>query len=501
MKNKRFIMSIDQGTTGTRVILFDHDGEVRGSSYQEIKQFYPEPGWVEHDPVEIIKTVNDCSEDVLKNTGVDPEEITAIGITNQRETTVLWDRESGKPLYNAIVWQCRRSAEICDSLKEQGFENMVRKKTGLFIDAYFSATKIKWLLDNVPSVSDKMKAGQVCMGNIDSWIIWNLSGGKHHVTDFSNASRTMLLNIHDLDWDDELLEILGINRNILPALAQNSGLMAETDPSVFPGGKIPVTGAAGDQQAALFGQGCFHAGMTKNTYGTALALLINTGAKSPLSNNGLTTDLAWVLNGEVTYALEGLIFIGGATIQWLRDGLKIINEPKEADILSEKVPDTGNVYLVPAFTGLSAPYWDMYARGTLIGITRGTGREHICRAAEEAIAYQTRDVIDAMIADSKEKLTSLRVDGGATKSDFLMQFQADILGIPVEKPVVTEMSALGAAYLAGLGVGFWNGFEDLNKHWKIDKIYEPAMSEDKREELYSGWKKAVKRSLGWAKQE
>jgi glycerol kinase len=497
--DKKFIMSIDQGTTGTRVILFNHDGEVHASSYKEITQYFPEPGWVEHDPLEILKTVNECAEDVLKKTGVKTHEIAAIGITNQRETTILWDKISGKPLYNAIVWQCRRTARICDELKERGLEDSVREKTGLFIDAYFSATKIKWIIDNVAGVKDRIAAGQVCMGNIDSWIMWNLSGGKSHVTDYANASRTMLLNIHNLEWDEELLEILDIDKNILPEVVPNSGIMAMTDESVFAPGKIPVAGAAGDQQAALFGQGCFKAGMTKNTYGTALALMMNTGNEAMLSENGLTTDLSWVIGGKAFYSLEGVIFIGGATIQWLRDGLKIIKEAAEADILAEKVEDTGNVYLVPAFTGLCAPYWDMYARGTLIGITRGTGREHICRAAEEAIAYQTRDVIDAMIADSKVQLGSLRVDGGATKSDFLMQFQADILGIPVEKPEVTEMAALGAAYLAGLGVGFWESLEDLDRHWKIDRIYEPKMPEDKREELYAGWKEAVKRSLGWAK--
>ena len=498
-KNKKFIMSIDQGTTGTRVILFNHGGEVHSSSYREITQYFPEPGWVEHDPVEILKTVNDCADYVLKKTGVKTDEIAAIGITNQRETTILWDKNSGKPLYNAIVWQCTRTAGACDELKEKGLEDIVRKKTGLFIDAYFSATKIKWIIDNVSGVKEKIAAGQVCMGNIDSWIIWNLSGGKLHVTDYANASRTMLLNIHSLQWDEELLEILGIDKSILPGVVPNSGIMAVTDGSAFPAGAIPVAGAAGDQQSALFGQGCFKAGMTKNTYGTALALMMNTGNKAMQSENGLTTDLSWVIDGRLFYSLEGVIFIGGATIQWLRDGLKIINEAAEADILAEKVKDTGNVYLVPAFTGLCAPYWDMYARGTLIGITRGTGREHICRAAEEAIAYQTRDVIDAMIADSGVKLESLRVDGGATKSDFLMQFQADILGIPVEKPEVTEMAALGAAYLAGLGVGFWASLEDLDKHWKIDRVYEPEMSKDRREELYAGWKEAVRRSLGWAK--
>ncbi len=498
---EKYIMSIDQGTTGSRVILFDHNGEVFASSYMEIKQYFPNPGWVEHDPFEYISSIKSCIKDVMEKTGIRPGQIASIGITNQRETTILWEKETGRPVCNAIVWQCRRSASICDKLKESGYEKIISEKTGLVIDAYFSATKIKWILENVPEVDKKVQRGSILMGTVDSWLIWNFSKGKFHVTDYSNASRTLLLNIHTLKWDSELLDIFSINENILPELKDTSGIMAHTEKGSFLGMEIPIAGVAGDQQSALFGQGCFKAGMAKNTYGTALALMMNTGSVPVPSKNGLTTDLAWVINGKATYALEGVIFIGGATIQWLRDGLKIIKDAADCDILSEKVEDTGNVYLVPAFTGLCAPYWDMYARGLIIGITRGTTREHICRAAEEAIAYQTRDVIDSMIADSQGKLASLRVDGGATKSDFLMQFQSDILGIPVERPKTTEMAALGAAYHAGLGVGYWESIEELEKNWILDKKYQPAMDEMKRKDLYSGWKKAVKRSLGWESQQ
>jgi len=497
----KYILSIDQGTTGSRVIIFNHEGEIVSSAYHEIKQYFPNPGWVEHDPDEHITSVNRCIKEAVEKSGIDARQIDAIGITNQRETTILWDRETGKPLYNAIVWQCRRTSDYCDNLKLQGYEKIIREKTGLFIDAYFSASKIKWIIDNVSGVREMVRRGRICMGNVDSWIIWNLSNGKYHVTDYSNASRTMLLNIQTLDWDDELLEIFGINRSILPKVMPTSGVMAYTDKSSFFGMEIPISGVAGDQQSALFGQGCFKPGMAKNTYGTALALMMNIGETPVISDNGLTTDLAWVINKKASYSLEGVIFIGGAAIQWLRDGLKIISEARECDILSEKVPDTGNVYLVPAFTGLCAPYWDMYARGIIIGITRGTTREHICRAAEESIAYQTKDVIEAMIADSGKALKSLHVDGGATRSDFLMQFQADILGIPVERPNITEMAALGAAYLAGLGVGYWESFEDLEKYWKLERRYEPGMDNKKIDELYKGWKRAVERSFNWAKED
>ena len=501
--DKKYILAIDQGTTGSRVILFNHEGESSFSAYREIKQIYPNPGWVEHDPEEHISSVYCCVEEVFTKSGISPSQVEAIGITNQRETIILWERDSGKPLYNAIVWQCRRTSDYCEMLKSKGFEKIIREKTGLFVDSYFSATKVKWIIDNIEGVGQKIKAGNVCMGNVDSWLIYNLSGGRYHVTDYSNASRTMLLNIHTLDWDDELLELFGIDRNILPALKPTSGIMAYTGKNeaakkIF-NCEIPISGVAGDQQSALFGQGCFKPGMVKNTYGTALGLMMNIGGSPVLSNNGMLTDLLWVIGKDIYYSLEGVIFIGGAAIQWLRDGIRIIKDARECDILAEQVKDTGGVYVVPAFTGLCAPYWDSYARGTIIGITRGTSREHICRATEESIAYQSKDIIDAMIADSGKELSSLRVDGGATKSDFLMQFQADMLGIPVERPRVTEMAALGAAYLAGLGVGYWDSISDLEKHWKLDKRYEPKMEPEKREELYSGWKRAVERSLNWAK--
>lgn len=497
--DKKYIMSIDQGTTGTRVILFNHDGLVHSSAYREIKQIYPNPGWVEHDPMEYWDTTVECSCEALEKGKALACEIAAIGITCQRETTIMWDKETGIPVYNAIVWQSRQTAHICEDLKERGYEETVRNKTGLLIDAYFSGTKIKWIIDNVPGVKEKIAQGKICMGNIDSWIIWKLSGGAYHVEDYSNASRTMLLNIHTLDWDKELLDALDIPVSILPLLKPSSGIMATTSKSVFFGEEIPIAGDAGDQHAATFGQTCFKPGMAKNTYGTALALMMNIGEKVVLSKNGLTTDLGWVINGKVEYALEGVVFVGGAAIQWLRDGLRIIKSSQECNIMAEKVSDTGGVYLVPAFTGLCAPYWDMYARGTIIGITRGTSAEHICRSALESLAYQTRDVLEAMMGDSGEKAKSLRVDGGATKSDFLMQFQADILGVPVELPSVTEMAALGAAYLAGLGVGFWNNKDEVAKQWKVAKVFEPKMKEDKREELYNGWKRAVQRSLNWAK--
>lgn len=496
--DKKYIMSIDQGTTGTRVILFNHDGLVHSSSYREIKQIYLNPGWVEHDPEEYWETTLQCARETLENGKAHAGEIAAIGITCQRETTVLWDRETGKAVYNAIVWQSRQTAPICEDLKERGYDEAVRNKTGLVIDAYFSGTKIKWIIDHVPGVKEKIAQGKICMGNIDSWLIWKLSDGAFHVEDYSNASRTMLLNIHTLEWDQELLSALDIPVEILPQLKPSSGIMATTSKKVFFEEEIPIAGDAGDQHAATFGQTCFKPGMAKNTYGTALALMMNIGEKAVLSRHGLTTDLGWYVDGKVEYALEGVIFVGGAAIQWLRDGLRIIKSAPECDVLAEKVPDTGGVYLVPGFTGLCAPYWDMYARGLIIGITRGTSAEHICRSALESLAYQTRDVLDSMTGDSGQKPKSLRVDGGATKSNFLMQFQADLLGIPVELPSVTEMAALGAAYLAGLGVGFWGSKDEIAKQWKIAKVFEPNMTEDQREVLYAGWKKAVERSLKWA---
>lgn len=496
---KRFIMAIDQGTTGTRVMLFEHDGQIFSSAYREIKQIYPQPGWVEHDPNEYWETTMACAAEAMKKGRTNASEIAAIGITCQRETTILWDRETGEPVYNAIVWQSRQTASICEDLKKQGLEDYVRERTGLVIDAYFSGTKIKWIIDNVPGVREKVKERRICFGNVDSWLMYKLSGGAH-VEDYSNASRTMLLDIHTLKWDKKIMDALGVPEHILPELKPSSGILATTSKDVFFGEEIPIAGDAGDQHAATFGQTCFEPGMAKNTYGTSLALMMNIGEELKMSKTGLTTDLGWVIDGKVEYSLEGVIFVGGAAIQWLRDGLKIIRSAAEVSELAGRVEDTGGVYLVPAFTGLCAPYWDMYARGTIVGITRGTTNEHIARSAIEAICYQTRDVLECMERDSGQKATSLRVDGGATVNDLLMQVQADILGIPIQKPVVTEMAALGAAYLAGLGVGFWKDKDEIAKQWKIARVFEPGMSEDRRESLYSGWKRAVERSLGWAKE-
>ncbi len=497
---KLFIMAIDQGTTGTHVALFNHDGQIHASAYREIRQIYQKPGWVEHDPREYWDTTMECAAEVFKKGNTSAAEVAAIGIACQRETTILWDRDTGEPLYYAVVWQSRQSAAICEEMKAKGLEEHVRQHTGLPIDAYFSGTKIRWIIDNVPGVSEKVKAGKVCFGNIDSWLMYKLSGGASHVEDYSNASRTMLLDIKKLKWDERIMEALGISEQMMPQLKPSSGILTMTSRDVFFGEEIPVAGDAGDQQAATFGQACFEPGIAKNTYGTALALMMNIGKEMKLSQNGLMTDLAWVLPEKKEYALEGLVFVGGAVIQWLRDGLKIIKESAEVSELAARVEDTGGVYLVPAFVGLCAPYWDMYARGTIVGITRGTTNEHIARSALEAIAYQTRDILDCMEKDSGQKATSLRVDGGATRSDFLMQFQADVLGIPIQKPVVTEMTALGAAYLAGLGVGFWSDQEEIAKQWKVARVFEPNMSADKRETLYAGWKCAVERSLDWARE-
>ena len=496
---KQVVMAIDQGTTGTRVILFDRGGAVRASSYREIEQIYPHPGWVEHDPMQYWETTMSCASDALGEYGATAADLAAIGITNQRETTILWDRDTGQPLYNAIVWQCRRSAELCEQLKEKGYEELVRERTGLVIDAYFSATKIKWIIDNVDGVRERIDAGKVCMGTIDSWLMWKLSDGAYHVTDFGNASRTMLLNVHTLQWDPDLLAMLDIPASILPEPKATSGELALTAPSVFFGHEVPIAGVAGDQHAATFGQTCFHKGMAKNTYGTALALMMNIGEEFVLSNYGLTTDLLWRIGERTEYGLEGVVFIGGAAVQWLRDGLKIVHDAGECSALAETVSDTGGVYMVPAFTGLCAPYWDMYARGIIVGLTRGTSKEQICRSALESMAYQTRDVVDAMEKDSGTRPHSLRVDGGATRSDLLMQFQADVLGIPVERPNVAEMAARGAAYLAGLGTGFWKDKKELEAQWSVERVFEPRVSQEERDSWYAGWQEAVKRSLQWEK--
>ena len=497
---KRFIMAIDQGTTGTRVVLFNKEGQIHASAYREIKQIFPKPGWVEHDPNEYWDTTMVCTAEAFEKGNTSAAEIAAIGITCQRETTILWDKDTGEPVYNAIVWQSRQSASICEELKESGYEDYIKERTGLLIDAYFSGTKIKWIIDNVPGVKEKVNQKKICFGNVDSWLMYKLSGGASHVEDYSNASRTMLLDIHDLKWDAKIMDALSVPEHILPDLKPSSGVLMVTSKDVFFGHEVPVAGDAGDQHAATFGQTCFEPGMAKNTYGTSLALMMNIGEELKMSKTGLTTDLGWVIDGKVEYALEGVIFVGGAAIQWLRDGLKIIKSSAEVSDLAGRVEDTQGVYMVPAFTGLCAPYWDMYARGAIVGITRGTTGEHIARSTLEAICYQTRDVLECMEKDSGQKATALRVDGGATVNDLLMQIQADILGIPIQKPVVTEMAALGAAYLAGLGVDFWKNRDEIAKQWKIARIYEPSMSEDRREFLYAGWKRAVERSFGWAKE-
>ena len=499
MDHSGYIMAIDQGTTSTRAILFNHRGEVHSMGSREIKQIYPQPGWVEHDPIDVWQSVLDCAREALKKGHAKIDQVRGIGITNQRESTVLWERDTGKAVHNIIGWACRRTAQICDELKAAGHEQAVREKTGLPIDAYFSATKARWIIDKVPGLQKQIDRGNIAMGCIDSWIIWNLSGGKSHVTDVSQASRTMLLNIHDIAWDKEILSWLNLPESILPTVLPSSGVMATTDPAAFLGGTIPIAGDAGDQQAATFGQACFHPGQAKNSYGTALAVMLNIGEKpSPPSKNGLMVDMGWKVGGRLGYCLEGVIFNGGFAVGWLKNGLRAISTAAECSELAAKLPDNEGVYLVPAFSGLGSPYWDMYARGIIIGITRGTTLEHIARAALESIAYQTRDVLESMRSDSGTQVRSLRADGGGTQSELLMQFQADILGIPVEVPVVTEMAALGAAYLAGLGVGFWENMEELERQWKVDKTYAPRMGEDQRESLYANWKRAVERSFKWA---
>ncbi|BCV25884.1 MAG TPA: glycerol kinase GlpK [Firmicutes bacterium] len=492
----KYVLALDQGTTSSRAIVFDHDGNNVSMVNKEFPQIYPKPGWVEHNPADIWNSQLEVAKAALEKAGITPADVTAIGITNQRETTIVWDRATGQPVYNAIVWQCRRTAPICDELKAKGWAEKIREKTGLVVDAYFSGTKIKWILDNVPGVREKAERGELLFGNVDTWLIWNLSGGKVHTTDYSNASRTMLFNIHKLDWDDEILAELGIPRAMLPKPQPSSHVYAHTDKAVF-GAEVPIAGDAGDQQAALFGQACYKPGMAKNTYGTGCFMLMNTGEKAVPSKSGLLTTIAWGVNGKVEYALEGSIFITGAAVQWLRDELRVIDNSAQSEEYARKVPDTGGVYLVPAFVGLGAPYWDMYARGTIVGITRGTKREHIIRAALESICYQTRDVLEAMTSDSGIKLTALKVDGGAVANDFLMQSQADILGVPVHRPKVTETTALGAAYLAGLAVGFWADQEEIAAKWQINKEFTPAMAADQREKLYRGWKRAVERALKW----
>lgn len=494
---KKYILAFDQGTTSSRAILFNKAGEIVKTAQKEFTQIYPKAGWVEHDPIEIWATQSGVAREVVEMAGIKAEEIAAIGITNQRETTVVWDKNTGQPVYNAIVWQCRRTASICDGIKAMdGMESYIRKNTGLVVDAYFSGTKVKWILDNVEGAREKAEKGDLLFGTVDTWLIWNLTRGQAHVTDYSNASRTMLYNIAELKWDEKILEALDIPASVLPEVKQSSEEYAKTDGSLF-GVNIPIAGIAGDQQAALFGQACFEHGMVKNTYGTGCFILMQTGEKMVPSENGLLTTIAWGVDGKVEYALEGSVFMGGATIQWLRDELKLVSDAADSEYFATKVEDTNGVYLVPAFAGLGAPYWDMYARGTMVGLTRGANRNHIIRAALESIAYQSKDVIASMEKDSGLPLTTLKVDGGATANNFLMQFQSDVLGVQVQRPQVAETTALGAAYLAGLAVGFWSSKDEITANWAVDQSFESDMASDKRDSLYAGWQKAVERAKAW----
>ncbi|PYU94923.1 MAG: glycerol kinase [Acidobacteria bacterium] len=490
-----FILALDQGTTSSRAILFDHDGNVRASAGQEFKQYYPQPGWVEHDAEEIWQSQLAVTQRALAAARARLEDIAAIGITNQRETVLLWDRATGKPAYHAIVWQCRRTAAMCDRIRREGFDRTLRDKTGLVTDAYFSGTKIAWLLENVPGARERAERGELACGTIDTWLISKLTRGLVHATDVSNASRTLLFNINSLDWDDEILSYFGVPRKLLPEVKSSSEVLGEA--ALF-GGTAPIAGVAGDQQASLFGHQCFRRGNVKNTYGTGCFLLMNTGSDVPRSESGLVSTVAWRRAGATTYALEGSVFIAGAAVQWLRDEVGLIKDAGESEKMALAVPDTGGVYFVPAFVGLGAPHWDAYARGTIVGLTRGSNRNHLVRAALESMAYQTRAVVDCMAADSGIRPEALRVDGGAARNNFLCQFQADILGIAVERPATSESTALGAAYLGGLATGFWKDEPELGRQFKIARRFEPSMSASRREELYAGWRRAVERAKGWA---
>jgi len=494
---EKYILSLDQGTTSTRAILFNKSGEIVHTAQKEFTQHFPKPGWVEHNANEIWGSILSVIASVLSESGIKPEQIAGIGITNQRETTVVWDKETGEPVYNAIVWQSRQTSEICDELQKKGFNDLFREKTGLLIDAYFSGTKVKWILDNIEGAREKATEGKLLFGTIDTWLIWKLSGGRAHVTDYSNASRTLMFNIYELKWDDELLEILGVPKSMLPEVRQSSEVYAKTVDYHFFGKEIPIAGVAGDQQAALFGQACFEKGMAKNTYGTGCFMLMNTGEKAVRSEHGLLTTIAWGLNGKVEYALEGSIFVAGSAIQWLRDGLRMLKDAKDSESYASKVESTDGVYIVPAFVGLGTPYWDSDVRGAMFGITRGTSKEHFVRATLESLAYQTKDVLSSMEADSGIELKTLRVDGGAVKNNFLMDFQSDILNVPVERPIINETTALGAAYLAGLAVGFWESQEEISKQWAIDRQFTPKMAEENRIGLYDGWKRAVKAAMAF----
>lgn len=496
----KYVMALDAGTTSNRCILFNEKGEICSMAQKEFTQYFPKPGWVEHDPGEIWSTQLAVARQAMNEIHASASDIAAIGITNQRETAIVWDKNTGKPVYNAIVWQCRRTSEYCDSLKEKGLTETFQKKTGLVIDAYFSGTKVKWILDHVEGARERANRGELLFGTVETWLIWKLTKGAVHVTDYSNASRTMLFNINTLKWDDEILKELDIPKSMLPQAKPSSEIYGETDPSFF-GGRIPIAGAAGDQQAALFGQTCFEKGEAKNTYGTGCFLLMNTGETPVFSKNGLVTTIAWGIDGTVHYALEGSVFVAGAAIQWLRDELRLIDSASDTEYLAQKVEDSNGCYVVPAFTGLGAPYWDQYARGTIVGLTRGVNKDHIIRATLESLAYQVNDVLEAMKADSGILLSALKVDGGASANNFLMQAQADVSQAPVHRPNCVETTAMGAAYLAGLAVGYWKDKEDVKKNWTIDRIFQPQIAKETRQKMLSGWKKAVRYAHGWAKEE
>ena len=496
----KYMMALDSGTTSNRCILFDRAGRIVSVAQREFTQYFPQPGWVEHDANEIWATLLGVAVEAMQMAGAAAADIAAIGITNQRETTIVWDKATGEPVHHAIVWQCRRTSEYCDELRARGLIARFREKTGLVLDAYFSATKLHWLLENVPGVRERAAKGELLFGTVETWLIWKLTGGRAHVTDYSNASRTMLFNINTLDWDEEILAELNIPRSMLPKPLPSSGLFGTTDPSLL-GGEIPITGAAGDQQAALFGQTCFQPGEAKNTYGTGCFLLMNTGEKPVFSQNGLVTTIAWGLGEKVTYALEGSIFVAGAAIQWLRDEMKLIANAAESEAVAQEVTDTNGCYVVPAFTGLGAPYWDQYARGAIVGLTRGCNRAHIVRATLDSLTYQTYDVLNAMRADSGIALASLKVDGGASANNYLMQTQADIIGAPVLRPTCVESTAMGAAYLAGLAVGFWRDQAEIRKIWAVDRTFEPQLDAKSRDARLHGWHRAVQRAFDWAKEE
>ena len=492
---EKYILALDQGTTSSRAILFDHSGQPVHSAQKEFTQFFPNPGWVEQNASEIWGSILSVIASCLTEANVNPSQIAGIGITNQRETTIVWDKETGRPIYHAIVWQSRQTEDICRELKLQGHEQMIREKTGLLIDPYFSGTKLKWILDHVEGAREKAERGELLFGTVDTWLIWKLSGGKAHVTDYSNASRTLLYNIHELSWDDQLLELFGVPTSMLPDVRPSSDIYALTAPYHFFGEEVPIAGAAGDQQAALFGQTCFQPGMAKNTYGTGCFMLMNTGKKAVSSEHGLLTTIAWGIDGQVEYALEGSVFVAGSAIQWLRDGVRMIKDPSESEDYAVKVDSSDGVYVVPAFVGLGTPYWDSSVRGAVFGLTRGTSKEHFIRATLESLAYQTKDVLTAMEADSGISVHTLRVDGGVVRNNFLMQFQSDLLGVPVERPKLNETTALGAAYLAGLAIGFWKDRKEIADRWKLDRNFDPSMEPERAEKLYSGWRQAVKAAM------